>query len=255
MDEKKFNRVEKKYLIDEKQYRAMIKKVKRIMEKDSHFHSEIYNVYFDTDNYDLIVQSIDHPIFKEKLRARSYGGYDKVFLEIKTKIRGAAYRNKTLEEDDIITDNNLGSKRRVLITHKDFNELVKGKATMEELASRDIETKADIQIAREVDYIIKHFNLKPKILVYYNRESYMGDDGLRITFDTNLKYRDKNLKFSKKANDKTFFKNDKNIIMEIKVNGAMPLWLVKTLSVAHIYPQQFSKIGKIYETLRKEKHV
>ncbi len=255
MDEKKFNRVEKKYIIDDEQYRAMIKKVKRIMEKDSHFHSEIYNVYFDTDNYDLIVQSIDHPIFKEKLRARSYGGYDKVFLEIKTKIRGIAYRDEILNEDGIIKDNNLGFKRRVLITHKDFNELAKGKATMEELAGRDIETKADIQIAREVDYIIKHFNLKPKILVYYNRESYMGDDGLRITFDTNLKYRDKNLKFSKKANDKTFFKNDKNIIMEIKVNGAMPLWLVKTLSAAHIYPQQFSKIGKIYETLRKEKNV
>lgn len=255
MDEKIFNRVEKKYLIDTTKRDALLAEIKKHMEKDRYFHSEVYNIYFDTDNYDLIIQSIDHPIFKEKLRARSYGGFDKVFLEIKTKIKGAAYRHDFLENDGLDDDNNFGYKRRLLITHKDFNEFMRGKATAEEIAARKIEEKTDLQIAKEVDYIIKKFNLKPKILIYYNRESFTGENNLRITFDKNLKFRNQNIRFRKNFKDKSFFKNEKNIIMEIKAKDAMPLWLTKVLSAEHIYPEQFSKIGKVYETLRKEQNV
>ena len=55
--------------------------------------------------------------------------------------------------------------------------------------------------------------------------------------------------------NKIYFKNKPNIIMEIKANGVVPLWLVEILSAEKLYPQQFSKIGKVYERLRKEKHV
>ena len=87
------------------------------------------------------------------------------------------------------------------------------------------------------------------------RESYKDENDLRITFDENLKYRTSNLNFTKKKHDKMYFKTEPNIIMEIKTTGAMPLWLVKEMSRLHIYPQQFSKIGKIYARIRKEKHV
>ena len=174
MEIKVFDRVEKKYLITSAQKKKLLKTIKKYMQPDGYHKSEVYNIYFDNDNYDLIIQSIDHPEFKEKLRARSYGGYDRVFLEIKTKIKGI--------------DANVGYKRRVMITHKDFAELVDGKTTLAELSARSIENNNDLQIAKEVDYLISHFNLKPKILVYYNRESYKGEDNLRITFDENLKY-------------------------------------------------------------------
>ncbi|MBQ9017934.1 polyphosphate polymerase domain-containing protein [Candidatus Saccharibacteria bacterium] len=255
MDEKKFNRVEKKYLITKSQYDAIIQRIKQKMQEDQYYQSEIYNLYFDTDNYDLIIQSIDQPAFKEKLRARSYGGYDKVFLEIKTKIRGAAYRDEILDPDDLMKDVNLGYKRRVLITHHDFEMLRKGKNTVGDLAAQHIEQPADLQIAKEIDYMIKHFDLKPKILVYYNRESYRNEDGLRITFDTNLKYRNRSLKFHKKSIDKALFPDQNHIIMEVKANGGLPLWLVRTMSTEHVYPQRFSKIGKIYEQIRKEQNV
>ena len=78
------------------------------MKKDNYYKSEVFNIYFDDDSYDLIIQSIDRPFFKEKLRARSYGGYDRVFFEIKTKIKGK--------------DANLGYKRRVMITKEDYKE-------------------------------------------------------------------------------------------------------------------------------------
>lgn len=241
MDEKIFDRVEKKYLISGAQKKKILKTLQENMKKSKYHKSGVMNLYYDTDNFDLIIKSIENPDFKEKLRARSYDGYDKVFLEIKTKMRGASDR--------------IGYKRRFLITHKDFRRLVAGEKTATELALQKIEEPADFQIAKEVDYLISYFDLKPRILVYYNRESYSGEDGLRITFDEKLKYRDKDLKFAKKASDKLYFKNGKNIIMEIKAHGVMPLWLVKALSLNEAYPERFSKIGKIYELIRKEKNV
>ena len=243
MDEKIFDRVEKKYLITKDQYNKVVESVKKKMKKDGYYKSEVFNIYFDTKNYDLIIQSIDHPIFKEKLRARSYGGYDKVFLEIKTKLMGE--------------DNNVGYKRRVLITKKDFKELLSNKKTnVLKLAQQKVEEKTDLQIAKEVDYMLDYFKLEPKILVYYNRESYKGEDDLRITFDTNLSYREDDFIFAEKPRDKKYFKSrDKNIIMEVKAQGFLPLWFTKLLSQEQIFPQQFSKIGKIYEVLRKEQNV
>ena len=234
-----FNRVEKKYLISSKQMERVLKEVQKNMKKDKYFKSGVLNIYFDTDNYDLIIKSIENPDFKEKLRARSYEGYDKVFLEIKTKMKHSEYR--------------LGNKRRFLITHKDFRKLLAGEKTAKELAFELIETENDVQIAKEVDYLISYFDLKPKILVYYNRESYVDENGGRITFDKDLRYRDKDLTFIKKASDKKFFKNGKEVIMEVKAHGVMPLWLVQLLSKEKVYPMRFSKIGKIYEQIRKEK--
>lgn len=248
MDEKIFNRIEKKYLITKAQQDRLLERIRKYMKEDKYFKSDIHNIYFDTDNYDLIIQSIDHPIFKEKVRARSYGGYDKVFLEIKTKVRGSAYRQDLIADSDVLEDSNIGYKRRVLITRQDFDELVANKSTAETLAAKNIEQGSDIQIAREVDYLLRHFNLKPRIFLRYDRESYSNGD-LRVTFDTDLTYRTDNLNFSKNSSDEVFFKTDKNIIMEIKAASAMPLWLAKTLSAEHIYPEQFSKIGKIYECI------
>ena len=165
MNNKVFDRIEKKYLISMAEKRELMKVIRRNMKRDHYHRSEVFNIYFDNDNYEMIAQSIDWVDFKEKIRARFYGGYDRVFLEIKTKIYG---------EDD----ENIGYKRRVMITHEDFDELINKKTSAEELAKRAVETVNDIQIAKEVDYLIKQFDLKPKILVKYNRESYKDDSGL-----------------------------------------------------------------------------
>ncbi|MBR3131948.1 polyphosphate polymerase domain-containing protein [Candidatus Saccharibacteria bacterium] len=241
MDNKVFDRIEKKYLITKSDKKKLLTAIKKNMHQDNYHKSEVLNIYFDNDNYDLITQSIDWADFKEKIRARSYGGYNRVFIEIKTKVRGR--------------DVNVGYKRRVMITKNDYDDLINQKASLEELAKKSIETENDLQIAKEADYLINQFDLKPKILVMYDRESYKDDNGLRITFDENLKYRNKNLSFEKGKRDKIYFKNNPNIIMEVKANGVMPLWLVKLMSELKIYPQRFSKIGNIYQKIRKEQNV
>lgn len=257
-DQQIFDRVEKKYLIDQNQKQHLLKVIQTQMRPDDYYRSEIFNIYFDTDQFDLIIQSIEQPMFKEKLRARSYGGYNKVFFEIKTKLCGG--------------ENNVGYKRRMKITKKEYAKLVKkggkivdlvksagGDADARKSGRKNASTtktaqvhKNDLRIAEEIDYLIAHFDLKPQILVFYERESYQGEEGLRITFDENLKYRTKNLSFAKRKDDKSFFTDEKNIIMEIKAHEVMPLWLVKALSAEKVYPQQFSKVGKIYQQIRKE---
>lgn len=241
MDAKVFDRIEKKYLITKAQKRQILNVIKNNMKKDDYFKSKVFNIYFDTDNFDLIIQSIEQPIFKEKLRARSYGGYDKVFFEIKTKIRGKEY--------------NVGYKRRICISKKDYQNLLDGKINLTKHFSKNSKNSRDLQIAKEVDYLIAHFNLKPQILVFYTRESYQGENKLRITFDENLSFRTENINFKSSKSDQKYFNDDKNVIMEIKAHGYLPLWLVQELSKEKIFPQQFSKVGKIYQKIRKDANV
>ena len=233
MDEKIFNRIEKKYLIDVSIKKKFLTTLEEKMKEDKYFKSEIFNIYFDTDNFDLIIKSIENPDFKEKFRARGYGGFNKVFLEIKTKEKVGGVK--------------IGHKRRVLLNHKEYKKFAKRDKSAEELVGG--------QIAKEVDHLVSHFDLKPQILVYYNRRSYTGENGLRVTFDENLSYRNKNLDFKRTVRDKHYFNDKKNIIMEIKTGGAMPLWLAHLLSENKIYPERFSKVGRIYEKIRKEINV
>lgn len=253
MNDQVINRIEKKYLLTKKQKQALLKLIRRNMKKDSYHKSKVLNLYFDNDNFESISESIDWVTFKKKVRARSYEGYDRVFLEIKTKIH-ASEKSERIDPDEACEEN-IGHKRRVMITHSDFRDLIEKKRSLTALAERSIESTNDLQIAHEIDYLIAKFHLEPKILVSYSRESYKDEQGLRITFDEKLKYRDQNLSFNTEKHDKIYFKNDRNIIMEIKAQGVVPLWLAHGLSEQKAYPEQFSKIGKVYQILKKGQNV
>ena len=59
------------------------------MEPDQYGRHTIQNIYWDTDNYTLLRASLEKPVYKEKLRVRSYGipkADDKVFIELKKKV-------------------------------------------------------------------------------------------------------------------------------------------------------------------------
>ena len=154
------------------------------------------------------------------------GGYlkridweNKTAKEIKNLVRGLNYYTDTVFEIKTKLcgkENNVGYKRRVRVTKRDYNNLTKGKTTILDLMPKNADSPNDYQVAREVDYLISHFDLKPKILVFYTRESYQGEGGLRITFDENLKYRTKNVNFTKQKSDQNYFNDEKNIIMEMK---------------------------------------
>ena len=214
------DRFEIKYLLNKGDYNLLINKIKDYLVKDKYFKETIYNIYFDSDDYTLINRSLDKPIYKEKIRMRSYDKTNdstNIFLEIKKKY---------------IKNSN---KRRVVISYKDYLDYI----------NYGIIPKCDKQIMNEIDYCFKRYKLKPKIKILYDRLAYSlkGDDTFRITFDTNIRY----------SNDNMDFNNDDNIIfmsdyiMEIKTFSGIPLWLNKILNSLNIYPTSYSKVGKIYE--------
>jgi len=223
MYENIFRRVEEKYLLTEEDKVKLFERISKYLEKDKFFESTICNIYFDNKNSDLIVNSLEKPIYKEKIRLRSYNKApsldSEVFLEKKDKYKGIV------------------GKRRIKMTLGEFYEYMKNH-----------KYDKSNQIMKEIDYFINYYDLNPAIYIAYDRKSYKGieDPNLRITLDTNLRSRNSDLKLELGDAGKKYFKN-KYYIMEIKTLGAMPLWLVRSLSELNIFPTSFSKYGKIYE--------
>ena len=92
-----FKRYEKKYLLNEEQYRAILERLKGKAETDSYGLTTICNIYYDTDDFYLIRESLEKPDYKEKFRVRSYGlpeENDNIFLEIKKKYDGIVYKRR-----------------------------------------------------------------------------------------------------------------------------------------------------------------
>ena len=219
-----FRRVEKKYVITKKQYSALIDIIKDKMEEDEHGKSTICNLYFDTKQYELIRHSITKPVFKDKVRLRSYNiptKNDVIYLEIKRKYDGVV------------------SKRRIEINLNDFYSYIEDSRSIEES-----------QIKKELDYYFGYYNLIPTMFLSYEREAYYDNEnrGFRLTFDSNILARNYDLEIEKGSYGVSILDKEKNI-MEVKTLGAMPMWFVKALNELKIYPCGFSKYGEAYKEL------
>ena len=218
-----FNRVEKKYLLTKLQAERLTKKINEYIKPGEYPYTKICNTYFDTNNNELIRKSIEKPVYKEKVRLRSYGvpnKEDRVFLEIKKKFEGVVTKRRIgLKLDDV------------------YNYLSKGKRP-----------NANKQIFNEIDFCFKKYNLEPSMYISYERYSYQGkkDENFRITFDTNIISRDYDLKLDKGDYGLKLIGED-TYLMEVKALGSMPIWFTNALSELKIYPISFSKYGKIYQ--------
>lgn len=219
-----FDRVEKKYILNKNQFEIIKNHLLNHMQMYPYHDKEytISSIYLDTDNFDLIRKSMDKPIYKEKVRLRSYGVpqiNDTVFLEIKKKYKGH------------------GNKRRIKLTLKEAYDFI------------DKKINIDSQKAKELQYIIKHNNLKPKIYIAYDRIA-LEQESFRITLDYNIRYRIDDIKLENGDAGKLL--NKDLYIMEAKATNAYPTWFIKLLSTHKIYPSSFSKYGNIYKKLKQE---
>lgn len=224
-----FKRVEEKYLITTSEKELLLEKIKKHIQKDEYFESTICNIYYDNKEQELIINSLEKPIYKDKVRIRSYGIptlEDEIFLEIKSKYKGIV------------------GKRRIKMKLKEFYNYIENNKFK------------DNQIMKELDYLFKYYNLLPNMYIAYDRQCYKGveDQKLRITFDHNLRSRRDNLKLELgDYGDK--YLDDDLYIMEIKTLVSIPLWLVKELSDLKIYPKSFSKYGIRYSQEIKEMEI
>ena len=87
-----FERKEVKYRLDAAQRHAMLTALEGRMAVDDYGTTSIGSRYFDTPDRALIERSLDKPLYKEKLRVRSYGipsEDDQVFVELKRSTRAS----------------------------------------------------------------------------------------------------------------------------------------------------------------------
>lgn len=218
-----FRRIEKKYLMNRRQYDQFMIDVQDIMQVDEYGLSTINNIYYDTEHFDLISRSLEKPKFKEKLRLRCYGVPESpeytAFIELKKKYKGVVY------------------KRR--------EEMTLGEAV------RYLETgeydRPFSQIMKEIDYFRCFYHPVPQIFVGYDRIAmYKTDDpDFRITIDENIRTRNTELDLMAGSHGRRIIPAD-CYIMEIKCRGSMPLWMARILRDLKIRPVSFSKVGEAY---------
>lgn len=225
-----FERYEKKYLLSAGQYKSLMEKLEGRIVPDRYGKGTVLSVYYDTPDFRLIRASLEKPVYKEKLRMRSYGvpgARDPVFVELKKKYKGIVYKRR--EEMPL-------------------------EAAEEWLAGQD--GGCDSQIGREISYAFRIYpNLAPAMFISCERLAFDGveDPLLRITFDEKILFRREKLTLSAGAWGEPLLESGQRL-MEIKMPGAMPVWLSGILDELKLYPTSFSKYGTAFtRILMREK--
>lgn len=223
-----FKRYELKFLLTKEQYGKLRWNMEKHMAGDEFGKSTICNLYFDTPDYLLIRRSLEKPVYKEKLRLRSYGTAkpdSTSFIEIKKKYQSVVY------------------KRRISVEYaKAIDYLLHGKKII------------DTQISREIDYLMQYYgHLSPRVFLSYEREAFYGrgNHDFRMTFDENILWRDEDLCLTKGAYGLPILQ-DGQVLLEVKTAFAIPMWLTTTLSELGVYKTSFSKYGNAYQQILAE---
>ena len=282
-----FERKEVKYLLDDKQYKALLNDFDGIMRLDDFGQTIITSIYYDTQDWALIERSLDKPLYKEKLRVRVYGttaprADDEAFIEIKTKFKGIVY------------------KRRVACSYAQAQTFIEqtsrlGYAPLELCEAIAQGSAHSLQILREIEaFIARHGVLYPSMAISCSRLAYTSapaagaselaaaavEQGAlaaagseELVAETKLgelvaAAKPSGLPAAAKSEelrvtfDSSVTWRDLRVakhawpsalleqgqrIMEVKVACACPLWLTHALNSAHIYPSSFSKYGTAYK--------
>ena len=165
-----FKRYEKKYLLSREKYESLRQLLDPHIVPDEYFESTVCSIYYDSDDYHLIRYSIERPVYKEKLRLRSYNvpaDGDSVFVELKKKYKGVVY------------------KRRIRMRADEAPDYLNG----------SIPAPKPSQMSREIDWFLRQNKPKPKVFIACDRQAYVASDDpdLRITFDHNMRWRETEL--------------------------------------------------------------
>ena len=221
-----FRRYEIKYLLTQEEKARVLAAMEPYMVLDQYGRTTVRNLYYDTDNYRLIRRSLEKPVYKEKLRLRSYTQAQPdspVFVELKKKYNGVVY------------------KRRIRLPEQ----------TATAWLDRGVHWEKTGQIVQEIDYFLDYYgSLRPRVFLAYDREAYYCRDGsdFRVTFDDRILCRRDRLSLCCEPDGISLLAPGQ-VLMEVKTAGGIPLWMCRVLTREGIRKTSFSKYGKAYETM------
>lgn len=223
-----FNRFELKYLLPIEHAGEFKKAIKSFLHVDSFGEEGQYaltSLYYDTPDHRFYWEKIDGIKVRRKLRIRHYETRDAitpetpVFVEIKKRI------------DRVII------KKRAKMPYKDAVNLCNEGIMPAKFDPKDKKT------LEEVQSMFHTYPLRPTLITSYFRHALIGthyDLGLRVTFDTNIRFRDHDLDLTSKNRGK-FIIPPNIALMEIKANGAIPYWLTEMIGAHNIRLIRVSK--------------
>lgn len=217
-----FKRREIKYLLTDGQRERLAILMARYMVPDEWGPSTVCNVYYDTPTRILVRRSAEHPLYKEKVRIRSYGVQgpnDPVFVELKKKYDGVVYKRRcTMEKDRA-------------------QALLAGNGT------------PTTQIEREIDFTCRRYGgLEPAFFIAYDREAFYAKDDheFRMTFDRRVRSRTTNMRLDATDEAEQYLEDGLNLL-EVKAGGAVPLWLAEFMNGEGLFKASFSKVGVAWQ--------
>lgn len=229
-DMETFIRKELKYKISDQQKTKLLAAINNQIQPDQFFDCNIFSMYFDTPNLDLLRRCEGNPGLKVKVRLRSYqpiqDGKTPVYLELKKKSEGICFKTR---------------HEFTMSTLKTF---------LQTLQPTD-------QATREMASLLSRYQLIPQFVLYAHRRCYVWKTraDLRITIDDKLTFRTSSLTLTHNEIDESILEDGMNIL-EIKCASNLPLELCKVLNALKIKPASTSKAGLAYSKLmeRKQQH-
>jgi len=194
----------------------------------NNYDYEVRSLYFDSNFQHSFLEKKDGIAIRHKLRIRYYPNSFKdnqeyVFIEIKKKIKENVAKSRIyvpLESAINILDNN----------QDEAKEFYRKASTQ------------DKNTLKEIWFLYKKYNLKPRCIVSYKRQPYLSkvEKNFRITFDTNIMVRTYNLDLRFGGGSK--FVIPRGIcIMEIKFNNFIPNWAIKIIQKNDCIQYKISK--------------
>lgn len=170
----------------------------------------VHSVYWDSPDLRFFWEKIEGEKYRRKLRFRRYGDLEEeVFVEIKQRT------DRTLQ------------KRRVRWP------LERVRSTFN--SSERLEWTANVQespIVSEVVCLCHQYRLSPRMAISYRRQAFFAiyEPDLRITFDRRVQYSATELDLDRTFDVGKYVVDPRLVIMEIKFNERVPLWLCKVVS-------------------------
>lgn len=205
-------RFELKYYISFANYFILKKRLSILLPYDSNADGEgnyhIRSLYFDDYKNTALFSKLDGVNNREKYRIRIYN-----------------YSDKNIKLEKKIKKGKFILKKSSNLTREDFNSLI--------LGSYDSLIKSEDPLKQELYYLIKSHTLKPRVIVDYTREAYIGKiNNIRITFDKNLKTALSSTDiFNKNLPTIDVDTDNKDYILEVKFNHFLPDYLKDILTL------------------------
>lgn len=254
-----FQRIEKKYVVDDGQRRRLQAVQGEFMALDDYGRTAVVSVYLDTPERSLIERSLEKPLYKEKLRLRAYGEEAgralveafrpgaaplyavpavPVFMELKKKFKGVVYKRR------------VGLSlpaARAWAEGAPYEDAVRTWPLADAFLQEESLKPRSLQIARELQAALNRYSpLTPSAAIAVQREAWAPlepESEVRITYDGAMAFLD-----LRDAHARWRSLSDR-FVMEIKNAGPYPFWLIRSLNEAGAYPSSFSKYGFAYRRM------